>query len=771
MGGNTGQGLIPGKDMDFLMKKKVISVLSSFLLLAGLLSASVTSAAAPKQETGPLYSVTPGKSLSITGTQVVAENEALSLSYDADDIALLVTDKATGQVWSSSVDQETVENIRTSTLFKERMTSLIALKYVNDKDAGYIQDVKTTTLKTEKDFLEIETLSIEKGIRIDMTFTKLGFRILLDAFLDGNALVVDIPADGVTETKNRGLTAIEIMPFMGAALPEEEGYILYPDGSGAIHRFSDAADLPSTALRTYTFEIYGDNEVEVHQQGDTWNSGNTAENQVAYLPCFGVQKDGGAFIASIEAGESDAAVLVAPAGAQVGMARVNPSFTVRRLYDPLRSKIGANGAASGTGDSKVKKIDKDPIQAERAVRYTFLNGDDANYSGMAAAYRQQLQEQKKLASSPLLEKGLPMVVDLFMGTMEESFPFDKFVKMTDFEDAEAIMQSLLDMGVDNLTLNLLGWNADGYGKWPQPFKAEGSLGGRKGLNSLLEAAGSRHVQVLLNLNMMDRKTGFFKWNVGNESVRDGNNTPITNYLEDIYLYNSVTALNRLAKNSSKLPAAAGISFEQLGKMIYHDYNTKNPTSRGDTAANWRQMMESAADQNRLVASYGGNQYVLSSCDLLMDIPSRDSGYFLSSETVPFFQMVVHGAVPYVGAPINLLGNRTEYLRQIEYGYVPYYRLTQESSDELMFTRHNYLYASQFSDLEKQIADNYEELKPLASLAGLTMVRHERLAEDVYQTVYEDGTLVVVNYGDGRYAENGLDVEPQNFQMIKEGWAL
>ena len=51
-----------------------------------------------------------------------------------------------------------------------------------------------------------------------------------------------------------------------------------------------------------------------------------------------------------------------------------------------------------------------------------------------------------------------------------------------------------------------------------------------------------------------------------------------------------------------------------------------------------------------------------------------------------------------------------------------------------------------------------------------MVRHERLAEDVYQTVYEDGTLVVVNYGDGRYVENGLDVEPQNFQMIKEGWA-
>ena len=55
----------------------------------------------------------------------------------------------------------------------------------------------------------------------------------------------------------------------------------------------------------------------------------------------------------------------------------------------------------------------------------------------------------------------------------------------------------------------------------------------------------------------------------------------------------------------------------------------------------------AREQLGKIAVTGGSSYVLPYASRLSDIPDKDSRYFVNDESVPFFQMVVHGYIDYL----------------------------------------------------------------------------------------------------------------------------
>lgn len=68
---------------------------------------------------------------------------------------------------------------------------------------------------------------------------------------------------------------------------------------------------------------------------------------------------------------------------------------------------------------------------------------------------------------------------------------------------------------------------------------------------------------------------------------------------------------------------------------------------------------------------GGNIYTLKYADYLFNIPVKSSGYHIGNETIPFFQMVVHGMIPYTSEPGNLAYDlKKQKLQWIEYGCLP-----------------------------------------------------------------------------------------------------
>ena len=68
--------------------------------------------------------------------------------------------------------------------------------------------------------------------------------------------------------------------------------------------------------------------------------------------------------------------------------------------------------------------------------------------------------------------------------------------------------------------------------------------------------------------------------------------------------------------------------------------------------------------------------------------------------------------------------------------------------------------------EKMIAAYSEANQALASVQDARMIKHEQLAEGVYQTTYEDGTAVIVNYNDTAYNGNGVTAEARNWSVRK-----
>jgi hypothetical protein len=164
---------------------------------------------------------------------------------------------------------------------------------------------------------------------------------------------------------------------------------------------------------------------------------------------------------------------------------------------------------------------------------------------------------------------------------------------------------------------------------------------------------------------------------------------------------------------------------------------------------------------------GGNLYALPYADRLENVPLDSTGYDLSDETIPFYQIAAHGLVQYAGTPINLAADpRNQFLRSVEYGAIPTFTLTQNDTALLSRTTANYLWSGQFSIWKDELVQDYQSMQTLAELQGQFIVGHEQLAEDVYQTTFENGARVIVNYSDKNFSTNGVMVSAKDFVILK-----
>jgi hypothetical protein len=107
---------------------------------------------------------------------------------------------------------------------------------------------------------------------------------------------------------------------------------------------------------------------------------------------------------------------------------------------------------------------------------------------------------------------------------------------------------------------------------------------------------------------------------------------------------------------------------------------------------------------------------------------------------------------------------------VEYGYMPFYQLTYQHSDELKDTFFADLFSSRYSSWSDAIVSNYKEMNDkLRGTWSQTMVDHRRLKDNVVQTTYEDGTRIIVNYGSDAFQIDGHTVPGQNYFVLpKEG---
>jgi len=55
---------------------------------------------------------------------------------------------------------------------------------------------------------------------------------------------------------------------------------------------------------------------------------------------------------------------------------------------------------------------------------------------------------------------------------------------------------------------------------------------------------------------------------------------------------------------------------------------------------------------------------------------------------------------------------------------------------------------------------------ISSLIPQFITDHQKLADGVYQTTYEDGTRIIVNYNSSVYSDGQNEIPPMEFIVVK-----
>lgn len=698
--------------------------------------------------------------------EMVAENQDLAFLYDKNNNTMQILDKRNGYIWESAIHAKE-KGMTVNSTWEQNLASLFNITYTLKNSKGQERVLQSSTRKQTP---YIWTTPIKDGICLEYYFEnkKIGFRA--EFILDGNALELRIPDAGIREGGDVKLVSIEVLPIFGAAPNGSQGYMVVPDSSGALIDFSDVTKKGSM----YRWFTYSTDKLEMNPYNklDPRSELESSQSEMAgeaMLPVHGVKNGENAFVAFASAGEHDYKINVSTSGFGIDLNRICGEFTLHRSYEVKGSEV-----KTGSGDEQEQAIyeiiDEERIPTDRNVRYIFLQGENADYSGMANVYRSYLLDNGKLNPSRISQISVPLSLDLFMGVEEKRMMSNKFISMTTFEQGEEIIGALKQKGVKNLVLNLKGWSERGYGSYPIHSSAEGALGGDKGLKALNRYCKEQGFHITVEANFVDVIKDNAGFALRNELVKDGNGFTVSDVLNEKFLLNPLNVVKQFQRFNSAMKDVEllGVNFDRLGSLIYADGQDANPAHKHETASQWCNILETAKKEYSTVGIRGGNLYGLQYADLVYDIPVGGSKSLLTDRDIPFYQMVVHGSIPYVSSPINLYYDHVlQKLKNIEYGGLPYFELTYGEAYQLQNTSYNKLFSSNYKQWLDHAAEYYREYnEKLLPVVQSYIVKHEYLEPDIVRIIYANGCKLYINYSNAPVTVENVEVNPMDYSVVR-----
>jgi hypothetical protein len=585
--------------------------------------------------------------------------------------------------------------------------------------------------------------------------------------LDGKDLVVEIPYEDLAYDKETPIYTITPLPYFGAGGPEDEGFIMVPEGGGATISFNNG----KTAQSSYYANVYG------------WDKCLKRDAVVhdtrAYYGVYGVSEGEDSFICILEDGRSYAAVQADIAGKNNSYNYVNAIYSVNQ-----REKYDVGDIANSDIYEYIPELPNETLRQ----RYSFIGS--GSYVDMAKDYGSYLQKEYSGYLDMLDEESTPVAIEI-VGAIDKikqivGIPVSRPLKLTSFDEAADIVTQLSDSGVTNMDVKLTGWcNGGVKQKLLKSIKPIGALGGKSDLKSFISTAESKGATVYLNgitqyaydSNIFD---GFFSFRdaaklISKERAQlheyshityaERENSNNTYYLLHTELADSL--VSNLAKTADKY--GAGASFQDLGMDLSSDFYRKNTYSRQAVLNLQTEKLKSIADAGTPIMVNMGNDYAVPYASMITDMDLRGSEYTILDECIPFFQLAVHGRTNYTGKAINICGNEeNEVLYSAEYGAGLNFTFMEETSFATQKTLYTDYYGATFDAWKDKMLEIYTRYnKELGHTFNQEMVDHKNLSADVSRTEYADGTAVYVNYGYSEFVtEDGVKVPARDYMVTR-----
>ena len=214
-------------------------------------------------------------------------------------------------------------------------------------------------------------------------------------------------------------------------------------------------------------------------------------------------------------------------------------------------------------------------------------------------------------------------------------------------------------------------------------------------------------------------------------------------------------------------AGLGLSYGGTGLQLGGDYAKTRDIDRTESVRYVETALSAAENDGFRMAFDNGNAYVLPYASHLLQVPDTDSALDDEARAVPFYQMVIHGAVSYAGTPYNMAADSVRtILNSAAMGAAPYGVFITESDSLLANTQYEALWYSMQD--EARLARFIEMAQRLQTVenavAGAAFTDYASVAPQVTCSTYANGVRVYVNYGEREVTVNGVTVQPWNFAV-------
>ncbi|HZK34174.1 MAG TPA: DUF5696 domain-containing protein, partial [Bacillota bacterium] len=265
------------------------------------------------------------------------------------------------------------------------------------------------------------------------------FFIPLEYRLDGEQLVVRVPTEEIEYDESYPIATIHVLPYFGAAGTDEEGYMLVPDGSGSLIYLNNN----KRHAQVYGTSVYGSDRAIPRTV-------RTSLVKQTHLPVYGLKSGDNAFFSIIEKGDAMANIRADISG------RLNSYNFVYSNYSLVPRDELDIGNYSGLNTIAVYQ--PRAFIGDIQIRYGFLDGDQANYSGMAKYYRSYLEGQGFERNEQ--DDKVPFYLET-IGAINKvrsilGIPVNTTQPLTTYEQTIDIMDQLGEGGIDNIVLKYTG---------------------------------------------------------------------------------------------------------------------------------------------------------------------------------------------------------------------------------------------------------------------------------------------------------------------------
>lgn len=727
------------------MKKSVLLVVCCFLLISMI---GMTGCSSSETEQYPVYDT--DAAVSTVAGGVVASNANYELIWDETAYCVMLKDVQTGKIWSNIPYEYLQEGGGSANV--NSTISITAMKEANlswDVYRGYTEAVQDGKVSCE---------TVDNGVRITYYFEKVQISVPVIYTLGADSLDVTIDVQNIGEGEDYKIVAVSVAPYLCSALNSNEGsYLMIPSGSGALMYAEERPE----GSRKYTGNIYGDDASRAY--AEVLN-----ESEALRLPVFGAKNGDSALLCVMKDG-AESAVIEAEAGnPRTGYSNVYPTYYIRG-YDDLPTPSGKKDILGGGDSYSVTSTARAVVNP--TLSYFPLEGESANYNGMAKCYRTYLENSGNLlktgASSGygLTVIGGAQVTDSVLG-----IPCDSTIAATTFKQAQDILSVLSEKTAAQPSVRLLGFGDRGVnpGKLAGGFSFASLYGSNKDRLALESYCAEQKISLFsdfdlvrfsLSGNGISTTADAAKTASLRKAVRYPFATPQRSNEKDYEYY--MLSRTQLPSVTEKLLSAAnkksisGISLMTLGHLAYSDFSDSAYIMKDNTQTAVSATIKTLLDGGHTVAG-GPNAYSATASSVVFDVPTDNGGDIALDEEIPFYEVVFRGAKPIFGESVNLADDTNRaILRTLAYGAnlsfsVLYEYNTNFSETDLVYPGMgaNKLYACDFSanaDLISESMGKYGDLYAKIADAGIT--RYTRLSASVTETVFDNGVTLYVNHSE------------------------